>query len=61
MKFSKPFQGVRDGEIYPEKFDVGDECPPELLDAALSLDVIDGEAEQDAGSADTTPSKKKAK
>lgn len=41
MIFSKEFRGVRDGEIYPETFQPGDECPPELLDAAKSLEVLD--------------------
>lgn len=41
MIFSKVFQGVRDGEIYPETFQPGDECPPELVDAALSLEVLE--------------------
>lgn len=41
MIFSKEFRGVRDGEIYPETFQPGDECPPELVDAALSLEVLE--------------------
>lgn len=41
MIFSKEFRGVRDGEIYPETFQPGDECPPELLDAAKSLEVLE--------------------
>lgn len=41
MIFSKEFRGVRDGEIYPETFEPGDECPPELVEAALSLEVLE--------------------
>lgn len=41
MKFIKQFKGVRDGEIYPETFQPGEECPPELVDAALSLEVLE--------------------
>lgn len=41
MIFSKEFRGVRDGEIYPETFQPGDECPPELVDAAQSLEVLE--------------------
>lgn len=41
MIFSKEFRGVRDGEIYPTTFQPGDECPPELVDAAQSLEVIE--------------------
>jgi hypothetical protein len=40
MKFSKPFLGVPKGEFYPVAYQSGDECPPELLDAAKSLGVI---------------------
>lgn len=29
-KITKPFRGVRSGDIYPTQFHVGDECPPEL-------------------------------
>lgn len=41
MIFSKEFFGVRDGEIYPTTFQPGDECPPELVDAAQSLEVLE--------------------
>lgn len=41
MKFKKPFQGVPDGEIYPVDYKAGEECPPELLDAAKSLGAVD--------------------
>ncbi|MGK5049613.1 hypothetical protein ACQ4WP_27510 [Janthinobacterium sp. GB4P2] len=41
MIFSKEFRGVRDGEIYPTTFQPGEECPPELQDAALSLDALE--------------------
>lgn len=40
MKFTKPFYGVRAGEIYPVHFAPGDECPPELEAAALSLGAL---------------------
>lgn len=49
-KFTKPFHGVRDGEIYPTEFAAGDECPSELIAAAESLDALeDAEDEDDAG------------
>ena len=41
MVFSKEFRGVRDGEIYPTTFQPGEECPPELVDAAQSLEVLE--------------------
>lgn len=39
-KFDKPFRGVRSGEIYPEQFKAGDECPPELEKAARDCGVL---------------------
>lgn len=39
--FAKPFEGVRDGEIYPSQFSKGDECPPELVAGALSLGALE--------------------
>lgn len=41
MKFIKPFYGCRAGEIYPEHFAVGDECPPELEAAAIDTDSVE--------------------
>ena len=29
-KLTKPFRGVRDGDIYPTEFAAGEECPREL-------------------------------
>ena len=40
MKFKEPFKGVPDGEIYPVEYAPGDECPPELLDAAKELGAV---------------------
>lgn len=40
MKFTKPFRGVPDGEIYPVDYEVGAECPPELEAGAKSLGAI---------------------
>lgn len=41
MKFIKPFYGCRDGEIYPEHFEPGEECPPELEAAAIECGVVE--------------------
>jgi len=41
MIFSKEFRGVRDGEIYPITFQPGEECPPELVEAAQSLEALE--------------------
>lgn len=41
MKLNAEFQGVPNGEIYPITYAPGDECPPELEDAARSLGVLD--------------------
>lgn len=39
-KFTKPFYGVTAGEIYPTQFEAGDECPPELEDAAKAENAL---------------------
>ena len=41
MKFTKPFAGVKVGEIYPTQFEPGDEVPPELGDAAVATESAD--------------------
>lgn len=45
MKFDKPFKGVPDGAIYPVDYEPGDECPPELLDAAKELGAVAGDGD----------------
>jgi hypothetical protein len=40
MKFTKPYLGVKSGDVYPTAFEVGDECPPELLEGAISRGVV---------------------
>lgn len=42
MKLKAEFSGVRDGDIYPTKFQAGDECPPELEAGAHALGALDG-------------------
>lgn len=41
MKISKAFAGVVAGEVYPREFQPGEECPPELEEAARSLDALE--------------------
>ena len=41
MKFAKPFRGVKAGEIYPVDFVPGDDCPPELEEAARACGVLE--------------------
>lgn len=43
MQFNREFLGCKDGDIYPTEFHPGDECPPELLDAAISMGAVDPE------------------
>lgn len=49
MQFTKPFQGVPAGEIYPVQYEPGDECPPELESAAAELGAFDDPEEGGAG------------
>jgi hypothetical protein len=44
MKFSQQFLGVIDGEIYPRMFEPGEDCPPELLEAAKSVGAVQSPA-----------------
>lgn len=41
MKFSQQFFGVIEGEIYPRVFKPGEDCPPELLEAAKSVGAVE--------------------
>lgn len=41
-KFTKPFYGVPDGEIYPVQYEKGDEVPAELLEAAKEAGCVSG-------------------
>lgn len=50
-KLTKPFQGVKEGEIYPTDFAPGDECPPELQAAAESLGAL-GQPKKPASQSD---------
>lgn len=40
MKFKKPFRGVPKGQIMPVQFKAGDDCPPELEDAARAFGAL---------------------
>jgi len=41
MKLTKAFLGVPNGQVYPVQYQAGDECPPELLDAAAEMGAIE--------------------
>ncbi len=43
MKFTAPFYGVRSGEIYPVHFAPGEDCPPELQEAARLTGAINAQ------------------
>lgn len=40
MKLKKDFYACLPGNVYPETFVAGTECPQELLSIAKSLDII---------------------
>lgn len=46
MKVIKPFRGVPNGELYPVDYKPGDECPPELLDAAIHFGAVEAAKEE---------------
>ncbi|AUZ06351.1 hypothetical protein ADP71_31730 [Vitreoscilla sp. C1] len=39
-KLTKKFYGVPNGEVYPIEYQKGDECPDELMAAAIELGAI---------------------
>ena len=41
MKFIKPFKGATGGSPYPTDFNVGDECPDNLVRAATEAGAIE--------------------
>ena len=62
MQFTKPFQGVPNGEIYPVDYQPGDECPPELESAATDLGAFDDpEAADPAGGEQAAPKRRGTK
>jgi hypothetical protein len=42
MKVIKSFQGVREGDVYPTTIEEGEDCPPELFEAAQALGAVEG-------------------
>lgn len=50
IKLVKDFLGVRTGNIYPTQFRAGDDCPPELLDAANALGALAQEKKMEKAS-----------
>lgn len=43
-KFTKPFRGAVRGDAFPTQFQVGDDCPPELVEAAKEADALEEKA-----------------
>lgn len=46
MKFEKPFVGATGGSPFPTTFNIGDECPPDLIAAALEKNAVVGEEKE---------------
>lgn len=42
MNFVKPFVGATGGSPFPTTFNIGDECPPDLIAAALEKNAVVG-------------------
>lgn len=50
MKFTKPFKGVPDGEVYPVDYEPGQDCPPELEAGAQAMGALgDDKSKTDPG------------
>lgn len=56
MKLTAALYGVPAGAVYPRWFEAGEECPPELVEAARVVGAL-----ADAADADETPAAKPAK
>ncbi|MHC3940218.1 hypothetical protein [Paenochrobactrum sp. BZR 201-1] len=41
MKFIKPFKGATGGNPYPTDFNIGDECPEDLIHAAIQVGAVE--------------------
>ena len=48
MKLTKNIEGCSGKEIHPRTYKKGDECPADLLEAAIALDAL---SEKDAAAA----------
>lgn len=46
MKLKGELVGVPEGEVYPQTFAAGTDCPPELVEAALELGVLETAEEE---------------
>jgi hypothetical protein len=57
MKLTKTIFGAANGEIYPRVYQVGDDCPDELVPAALEAGAI---SEEDVLAAAAAEAKAKA-
>lgn len=44
MKLTKELYGCAEGEVYPRIYAAGEECPPELEEAAHTSGALDVEA-----------------
>jgi hypothetical protein len=45
-KLTKDLYGAANGEVYPRVYAAGEECPPELEDAAREIDGLEVEDPQ---------------
>jgi hypothetical protein len=54
LKFTKQFQGVPNGEIYPRTYEAGERCPPELEAGARSLGAVEADKEGGGGGRGST-------
>jgi len=56
-KLTKDLFGAANGEVYPRTYAAGEECPPELEDAAREIDGLEADppADEDAKPEDVPP------
>jgi hypothetical protein len=51
MKLTKDIEGCSGGAIYPRVFKAGEECPADLVDAAVALGAVPEKAGKEAKAA----------
>lgn len=59
-KLTKDLYGAANGEVYPRIYAAGEDCPPELEDAAREIDALE-EAEEGKSEGDGAPDADDAK
>lgn len=61
VKLTKDLLGVANGEVYPRLFAAGEDCPPELMQAAIATGSVDKPAAKAVAEAERLAAEEAAK